>query len=151
MEQLPLPKRLRRSSRDDDSDDDEPLKKRWYHYLPLSGTIFLILMPHPSLLYVLVTHYIQTLHDYLSFATHLLVTYILTFMAFSSLIICIVRDPGPVTETKHSENEETSLSEALMPDIDFDAPGRWCRKCWVSFEDLFKQGMQLMHILGTQA
>ncbi|GLB38623.1 putative DHHC palmitoyltransferase family protein [Lyophyllum shimeji] len=112
-----------------DSHDDPP-QKPWHHYLPLCGTVLLILAPHPSLLYVLVTYHLQTLQTPFRFATHLLATYTLTFGAFSSLIVCVARDPGPVTETPQSEGDEVGLTEALMPDIDFDNPGGWCRKCW---------------------
>ncbi|KNZ73199.1 Palmitoyltransferase ZDHHC15 [Termitomyces sp. J132] len=70
------------------------------------------------------------LHSPLFFAIHLCVTYTLTFLAFSSLIVCVARDPGPVAGTQQSEDEETSLREALMPDVELNVPGRWCRKCW---------------------
>lgn len=98
------------------------------------GTVFLILAPHPSLLYVLVDFHLQTLHKPFLFGTHLIATYTLTFMALSSLMVCVVRDPGPVTSKTSSEAEgddEIGVTEALMPDIDFSSPGSWCRKCWV--------------------
>lgn len=99
------------------------------------GTIFLMLAPHPSLLYVLVDFHLQTLQKPFLFVIHLFVTYTLTFLAFSSLIVCVARDPGPVTSSVSPErgSDEVGLMEALMPDIDFSAPTRWCRKCWVSF------------------
>jgi len=111
-------------------------RKRWYHYIPVCGTVLLILAPHPSLLYVLVDFHLQTLHQPIIFAVHLLITYALTFMTLSSLIVCIARDPGPANappsrlEGATGEGEEMRLTEALMPDNDFSAPGRWCRKCW---------------------
>lgn len=59
-------------------------------------------------------------------------------MAFSSFLICIARDPGPVNATindptEGAENDaEMEMSEALMaPEFDVFAPGKWCRKCWV--------------------
>jgi len=113
----------------------DTVRKRWYHYLPLCGTVFLILAPHPSLLYVLVDFHLLTLHQPIIFISHLLVTYILTFMALSALIVCLARDPGPAnaplsrTEADGG-GEEIQLREALMPDNDFSSPGRWCRKCW---------------------
>ncbi|KDR82861.1 hypothetical protein GALMADRAFT_57084 [Galerina marginata CBS 339.88] len=117
--------------------ETEPFKKPWYYYLPLCGTVSLILAPHPSLLYVLVDFHLQTLHKPLLFITHLLVTYTLTFMAFSSLIVCLARDPGPanappsrIEASGGEEEEEMSMREALMPDNDFSSPDRWCRKCW---------------------
>lgn len=71
------------------------------------------------------------------FLIHLLVAYTLTFMAFSSLIVCLARDPGPANappsrvENANGEEDEMNLTEALMPDRDFSAPDKWCRKCWV--------------------
>lgn len=101
------------------------------------GTVGLILAPHPSLLYVLVDFHLKTLRQPLLFATHLIITYGLTFMAFSSLIVCIARDPGPVTlnaspSANGTSDNEVGLTEALMPDTDLSEPGRWCRKCWVT-------------------
>lgn len=54
-------------------------------------------------------------------------------MAFSSLITCVVRDPGPVTLGADSPNEEeVGITQALMStEEDYSAPGKWCRKCWV--------------------
>ncbi|KAF9483485.1 zf-DHHC-domain-containing protein [Pholiota conissans] len=118
------------------SDDPNASKKRWYHYLPLCGTVILILAPQPSWLYVLVDFHLQTLHQPAIFMMHLLITYTLTFMAFSSLIVCLARDPGPANpapsrlEGADGEGEEIGLTEALMPDRDFSSPDRWCRKCW---------------------
>lgn len=97
------------------------------------GTVCLVLAPHPSLLYVLVDYHLKTLRQPLLFATHLLITYTLTFLALSSLLVCVVRDPGPVNVKPSDEGgDEMGLAEALMPDNEFSTPGRWCRKCWVS-------------------
>lgn len=59
-------------------------------------------------------------------------------MAFSSLIVCLARDPGPANAVPRSESiggadngEEIGLTEALMPDQDYGSPDKWCRKCWV--------------------
>ncbi|KAL0960801.1 hypothetical protein HGRIS_005817 [Hohenbuehelia grisea] len=100
--------------------------------------IFLLLAPHPSILFVLVKYHLQTLHAPLQFLLHLFWIYTLSFLTFSSLIICVVRDPGPVqfdtvgTARRHGEGSESiGLTEALMPqDVDFSAPGKWCRICW---------------------
>ena len=95
----------------------------------------MLLAPHPSWLYVLVDFHLQTMHQPLLFTIHLLVTYTLTFMIFSSLIVCVARDPGPVhppiSQLEGADEEEMGLTEALMPDRDFEFPGKWCRKCWV--------------------
>ncbi|KAJ7145248.1 DHHC palmitoyltransferase-domain-containing protein [Mycena filopes] len=114
------------------SSDPEGPVKRWYHYLPLCAAIFLILAPHPSWLYILVDYHLKTKHRPALFLTHLLVTYTLTFMIFSALIVCVARDPGPVmlNESK-SEGDSDGEGESLMtPHEDYSAPGRWCRKCW---------------------
>ena len=75
------------------------------------------------------------MNDRVQFTVHLLVTYALTFLAFSSLIICVARDPGPVSvDERDDDNEgrEVGLSEALLDtDEDFNSPAKWCRKCWV--------------------
>ncbi|KAJ7439227.1 DHHC palmitoyltransferase-domain-containing protein [Mycena latifolia] len=112
------------------SDPDGPVK-RWYHYLPLCAAVLLILAPHPSWLYVLVDYHLQTMHQPVVFVTHLLLTYTLTFMIFSALIVCVARDPGPVILDQPTNGETEEATEALMsPHDDFSAPGRWCRKCW---------------------
>ncbi|KAF8195473.1 DHHC palmitoyltransferase-domain-containing protein [Pholiota molesta] len=118
------------------SHDPDAPKKRWYHYLPLCGTVLLILAPQPSWLYILVDFHLQTLHQPAIFMAHLFISYTLTFLAFSSLIVCLARDPGPANpppsrlEGADGEGEEIGLTEALMPDRDFSSPDRWCRKCW---------------------
>ncbi|KIK01889.1 hypothetical protein K443DRAFT_97841 [Laccaria amethystina LaAM-08-1] len=123
------------SLKDSYNDPDVPVK-RWYHFIPLFGTVSLILAPHPSLLYVLVDFHLQTLHQPVVFILHLLATYSLTFLAFSSLIVCVARDPGPANLLPSQQcanadtDDEISLTDALMPSGDYTAPGRWCRKCW---------------------
>lgn len=143
--------------------------KRWYHYLPLACTsspnfnlciahkdpvaVFLVFLPQPSLLYVLVHFYLLPTSpgeptSPALFVTHLLCTYALTFGILTSLMVCFVRDPGKVIapndaeeagEVDDTENEEVrgamSFDEALRsgpidePD-DIFKPGKWCRKCW---------------------
>lgn len=96
----------------------------------------MLLAPHPSWLYILVDFHLHTMRQPFIFVIHLLVTYTLTFMIFSSLIVCVARDPGPVnpsiSQLEGVGEEEVELTEALMPDQDdFQSSGRWCRKCWV--------------------
>ncbi|EJD52292.1 zf-DHHC-domain-containing protein [Auricularia subglabra TFB-10046 SS5] len=118
--------------------EDEPghSGRRWYHFAPLACAVLLVLSPHPSLIVVLTTFQLQTLHSPFLFVTHIFFTYALTFLAFCSLIVCVVRDPGPVGPPPSAEddNEETGLADALqsikMADDDYDKPGRWCRRCW---------------------
>ncbi|KAH7927826.1 zf-DHHC-domain-containing protein [Leucogyrophana mollusca] len=123
---------------DPGADEHGTPRKTWYHYLPLGFLIVLMLAPHPSLLIVLVNHYLRTLHNPIAFCVHLFIIYTLTFLAFSSLIVCVARDPGPIspdsseTETD-DENEDMGLTEALLAMGDEDmSPARWCRKCWAS-------------------
>ncbi|KAG7088141.1 hypothetical protein E1B28_012163 [Marasmius oreades] len=116
------------------SSDDEPVLRRWYHNASLYLTILLIVAPHPSLLYFLVIHYLKTLNDTFHFTLHLFVTYTLTGLALSSLIVCVARDPGPVSSDESNEDDhgrEVGLTEALLTmDDDFNSPAKWCRKCW---------------------
>jgi len=99
--------------------------------------VILILLPHPSLLIVLINFHIQTLHAPITFFIHVLVTYTLTFLAFSSLIVCVVRDPGPVNEVSFREDnpnpnrEMVTLTEALMNEDDQSGFEGWCNKCSV--------------------
>ncbi|KAF8892386.1 hypothetical protein CPB85DRAFT_1331597 [Mucidula mucida] len=94
------------------SEPDELPRKPWYHYLPLLGTVSLILAPQPSLLIVLAPF---------TFIVHLSAIYTLTFMIFTSLIICVARDPGW---------RASGADRGALCDFDFSAPGKWCRKCW---------------------
>jgi hypothetical protein len=57
-------------------------------------------------------------------------------MILSSLLVCLVRDPGNPSATQQSDaakgdDDELGLREALISDDDF-SPNKWCRKCWVS-------------------
>jgi palmitoyltransferase ZDHHC2/15/20 len=88
---------------------------------------------------MLVNYHLKTLHSPLRFGIHLLVTYTLTFCIFSSIIVCIVRDPGPVAieePTRQDDDDgDINLTEALLADEHIDnlsAPGRFCRKCWTA-------------------
>ncbi|KAJ3761493.1 DHHC palmitoyltransferase-domain-containing protein [Lentinula raphanica] len=117
--------------------DDDKTVRQWYHNVPLYGVIALALAPHPSLLFVLVQHYLVVLKAPLHFITHLLIIYTLTFVMFSSLIVLVARDPGPVTFEEPRDDhdaEEVGLTEALMSP-DFLTPGRFCRICWTAKPD----------------
>ena len=58
------------------------------------------------------------------------------FFACTSLIVCLARDPGPVSspEDAQDDNEETSFAEALTAPLvdDFNTPDKWCKKCWAA-------------------
>ncbi|KAL4081223.1 DHHC palmitoyltransferase-domain-containing protein [Scleroderma citrinum] len=115
------------------------------HPMKLAVLITLMTAPHPSLLIVLVNHYLRTMHAPVTFLIHLCISYTLTFLSFSSLIVCVARDPGPVSIDKPTSVEDSArghgradlgLREALMEPLDVDdddgifSPVKWCRKCW---------------------
>ncbi|KAI0081534.1 zf-DHHC-domain-containing protein [Panus rudis PR-1116 ss-1] len=95
-----------------------------------------MLAPHPSLLYVLINFHFRILHSPWKFAQHLCITYLLSLLAFSSMITILARDPGPVTSDKQEQSarhaEDMNVMEALLMggDEDLHTPGKWCRKCW---------------------
>ncbi|KAI0767343.1 zf-DHHC-domain-containing protein [Fomes fomentarius] len=133
---LPSPPRLGAVDEDDVVGDDRILRKRWYHYLPLGLAVAMILGPHPSLLIVFVNYHYRIHGMLFRMGLHLLVIYTLTFMAFSSLIIVLARDPGPVGDSsrveENSEGEEEDFLEALLAPPEGEeahGPGKWCRKC----------------------
>ena len=114
---------------------------------PATVAVLLLLAPHPSIMHVLLNYHYLTLRAPLYFVAHLLVIYALSFLAFSSLIVCVARDPGPVPDPKLSEDvsggggrggggggDEMSIEDALLstapPSDDYAHPGRWCRICW---------------------
>jgi len=120
---------------DEDEERDEP-PRQWYHYLPLLVVFALLLIPQPSLLIVLVNYHIRVLHAPHRFLLHLTVTYTLTFLAFSSLIAVVVRDPGSVPPARSrdeamDEREDMNVMQALLATNDYavETPGKWCRKC----------------------
>ncbi|KAI0354859.1 zf-DHHC-domain-containing protein [Trametes cingulata] len=116
------------------------LRRRWYHFLPLLLAIVMILAPHPSLVAIFVGYYYRVHDAPLRGIAHMLVIYTLTFLAFSSLIVVLARDPGPVTGDKthgeeavgRDEGEGESFLEALLAPPEGEeahGPGRWCKKC----------------------
>jgi len=97
---------------------------------------------------LVISYHYKTLNAPYTAAFHLLACYTLTFLAYSSLIVCVVRDPGPVLPPDElgkshdedgdgDESEMTTLAGALSggpakgDSDDLDKPGRFCRKCWV--------------------
>ena len=98
----------------------------------------MILAPHPSLLIVFVNYHYRVHHAPALAAVHILALYTLTFLALSSLIVVLARDPGPVAAKAAEgaaaarEEEEEGFLEALLAPPEGEAahgPGRWCRKC----------------------
>jgi hypothetical protein len=110
--------------------------------------VLLLLAPHPSIMHVLLNYHYLTLRAPLYFVAHLLIIYALSFLAFSSLIACVARDPGPVPDPKSEDlsggigggggggagGDEIGIEDALLstapPSDDYTHPGRWCRICW---------------------
>ncbi|TFK86062.1 zf-DHHC-domain-containing protein [Polyporus arcularius HHB13444] len=134
---LPPPPRLGPADDDDDVPGaDRIVRKHWYHYLPLLLAVCMILAPHPSLLIIFVNYHYRVHGALYHAGAHLLATYTLTFLAFSSLIVVLARDPGPVGDKSQgedaAESEEEGFLEALLaPPEGEDAhgPGKWCKKC----------------------
>ncbi|EJC98527.1 zf-DHHC-domain-containing protein [Fomitiporia mediterranea MF3/22] len=141
---------------DDGQEDGRPAKKkRWWMYLPLLMLVILLFAPQYNILVMLVSYYL-TIHDSpFLFAVHLSIIYLFTFLASCSLLVCVVRDPGAIRvgedagpdsnmQDTEDENEETDMVDALRMspnsktrkgqpepfDDDFNAPHKWCRKCW---------------------
>jgi len=127
-------------------------------YIPLCVVIILLVAPHPSIIITLVNHHIRTLHEPFLACVHALVIYFLAFLTFSSLLVCVVRDPGSVSDGHMAGNvaaeqgdtaNEDELSR-LVADDGFDSEDevemmdlnealtsvgvdastqKWCKKC----------------------
>ncbi|KAI5116582.1 hypothetical protein M0805_009225 [Coniferiporia weirii] len=153
-ERVPGPE-IASASEDDDSvlDVDEGRtrkKKQWWNYIPLCLMLVLMFAPQYSVLIMLVSYYLQIHNSPVLFSTHLFAICLLIFLACCSLLVCVVRDPGavrvgediqPSGPEDEDETEETDLMGALLmaprakahdvsDDDDFNAPHKWCRKCW---------------------
>ncbi|KZS96069.1 zf-DHHC-domain-containing protein [Sistotremastrum niveocremeum HHB9708] len=114
-------------------DEDEVTRKRFYHYAPLCLAIFFILMPHPSLLIVLVDAFLTTTFRPLLFIALLLPAYTFTALAFTALIICIGRDPGtprPLGDDDDDQAKDPEQPFLRSPSHEVPPPERWCKKCW---------------------
>lgn len=110
--------------------------------------IILMFGPQYSVMNVLISYFLTTRNSPSMFVVNLIVIDLLTFLACCSLIICLVRDPGPVrvggsvqppAESESPGESDMSVTEALlMPattrtaddNDDFNSPLKWCRKCW---------------------
>jgi hypothetical protein len=101
------------------------LKTLW-----ISAAVVLVLSAMPSIIIVTIAHHYKIANSVKALITHIIAACLLTFMALSSFIVCVVRDPGPVAplksreeDTEHSaldapsrksgDNDELSLAEAL--------------------------------------
>ena len=100
----------------------------------------MILGPHPSLFVIFVKYHYRVHHALLRASLHIFAIYTLTFLALSSLIVVLARDPGPVTDKTHGgeagagageDGEESFLEALLAPPEGEEAhgPGKWCKKC----------------------
>jgi hypothetical protein len=108
---------------DSDSDDGHSglRRKRSFDYVPLAVTVFLILLPHPSLLHILIRYHLRVLiiGSRAFFAIHFTVLCTLAFLAFYYLLICAARDPDPVSQPEPKDgsaddDHEMSFSDALL-------------------------------------
>ncbi|OCB88236.1 zf-DHHC-domain-containing protein [Sanghuangporus baumii] len=142
---------------DIDEGNGPPAKrKRWWMYLPFLFLLVLMFTPQYSILVMLVSYYLNIYKSPFLFTIHLAIVYLLTFLSCCSLLVCVVRDPGSirvgedpgshsnVQEESEDENEDTDMMDALRMgpssttmkggpeafDDDFNAPHKWCRKCW---------------------
>ncbi len=96
----------------------------------------MILGPHPSLLIIFVRYHYLVHGMILRPILHSLAIYTLTFMAFSSLIVVLARDPGPVHDKSQGEDadegEEEDFMQALLSPPEGEeahGPGKWCKRC----------------------
>jgi len=128
-------------------------KKKWHHYLPLCLVILLLIAPHPSFIIIILNYHIRTLHNSFIAFIHVTIVYTLTFLTFSSLLVCVTRDPGSIKGAHHSkpngerynaagsdeelshlvitdgeEESEMSLAEVLASGRSGRKP-KWCKKC----------------------
>jgi palmitoyltransferase ZDHHC2/15/20 len=105
---------------------------------------------------MLINHHYKALQKTRLALIHGLVIEGLTFLIFSSLMICVSRDPGPVNVDNYdaiqAEDENIGVMEALnQEDEDVFKPGKWCRKCWVSASQLVNADLHLTLLRGPKA
>jgi len=147
IEDAPVASVSKSNHRDDNS------SKTWLSYAPLALAILLILMPHPSYAIMTASFYMTTRHSPIRFTIHLVMAYTLSLLALTSLVICVVRDPGSLTPRRKKQSdmriEDQESRQALLnsadagdeQDEDERVPtaaeidelavgGRWCRHCW---------------------
>ena len=96
----------------------------------------MIIGPHPSLLIVFVNYHYRIHGMLLRAGLHVLALYTLTFLAFSSLMVVLVRDPGPVVDKSQGEDVDDGAEESFMEALlappegeEAHGPGKWCKKC----------------------
>ena len=95
----------------------------------------MILGPHPSLLIVFVRYHYLVHGMIVRPILHAFAIYALTFLALSSLIVVLARDPGPVNDKSQEEaadeGEEDFMQALLTPPEGEEAhgPGKWCKRC----------------------
>ncbi|KAG8767222.1 palmitoyltransferase for Vac8p [Ceratobasidium sp. 428] len=129
-------------------------------YGPAITTVALVVSAFPSIVIVTTAHHYKIDGSLGSLVAHIVIASFLNFVALSSFIVCIARDPGPVAPLKAREEdvehsalvpppdhneEEISLADALAgpsigdstssdedSEVGVDDQGerRWCRKCW---------------------
>lgn len=84
------------------------LHTKGYLFEPTHPTIvavILILSPLPSIIVVTIAHHYKINSSIKTFAAHIAIACLLTFMALSSFIVCVVRDPGPISALKAREDD----------------------------------------------
>ncbi|CAE7103105.1 unnamed protein product [Rhizoctonia solani] len=135
FDEPPTSLRTRRgsSSRSQKNTIPKIIRRVWHlasTYGPAIVAVAFILSPMPSIIIVTIAHHYKIKNSTKMLILHIFVACLLEFMALSSFIVCIVRDPGPITplgsrenDTEHTaldaplrtsrEDEELSLAEAL--------------------------------------
>ncbi|CAE6512861.1 unnamed protein product [Rhizoctonia solani] len=130
------------SSRSHKSAVPKLIRRAWYltsTYGPAVVAVAFILSAMPSIILVTVAHHYKIENSAKMLIIHIFVACLLEFMALSSFIVCIARDPGPIAplgsrenDTEHTalnapprrsrDNEELSLAEVLAgPPVDAES------------------------------
>ncbi|KAJ1310016.1 hypothetical protein OPQ81_006771 [Rhizoctonia solani] len=135
FDEPPMSRHARRSSSSRSQKTVIPkiIRQVWYlasTYGPAIVAVALILSAMPSIILVTIAHHYKIENSVKMLIIHIFVACLLEFMALSSFIVCISRDPGPVAplgprnlDPEHTaldapsresgDDEELSLAEAL--------------------------------------
>lgn len=84
------------------------IRRVWYlasTYGPAIVAVTLLLSAMPSIIVVTVAHHYKIEKSVKMLIMHVFIACLLEFMALSSFMVCIVRDPGPITPLDSHEND----------------------------------------------
>ncbi|CCO28797.1 hypothetical protein BN14_02795 [Rhizoctonia solani AG-1 IB] len=134
FDEPPMIRHTRRpSSRSQKTTIPKAIRRIWYlvtTYGPAAVAVTFILSAMPSTILVVIAHHYKIERTVKMAIIHIFIACLLEFMALSSFIVCITRDPGPIPplgsrdgDTERSaldapprssgNDEELSLAEAL--------------------------------------